>query len=75
LKQVFCEGLTESDMPVYRAIINHLRRRGMVAVIVLGGGHDLSKQVGQLGGGQCEYVKVMPENWPNEDGDEVAQDE
>jgi hypothetical protein len=154
LKQVFCEGLTESEMPVYSAIINHLRRRGMnehgllagwqgideaalrvgaagqllaigelcevvpaedepaferanpfagdrgepvfdgpanaarqaaivqrmlesgpVAVIVLGGGHDLSKQVRQLGGGQCEYVKVTPQNWPDGDGDEVAQDE
>jgi hypothetical protein len=33
-------------------------RHGPVAVIVLGGSHDLSAQVRRLGGGRCDYLRV-----------------
>ena len=140
--RVFCEGLTDSDMPVYEIIIEHFRRRGLeerelrpgaetvddaalrigsagqllaagelaevlpsedesvyeqanpltgdgqlrfdsrangarqvaivrrlldsgsLAVVILGGDHDLSEQVRQLGGGRCEYVRVKVSGMP-----------
>jgi len=33
-------------------------KEGPVAVIVLGGSHDLSASVRRLGGGNCEYLRV-----------------
>lgn len=33
---------------------------GPVAVLVLGGAHDLSEGVRRLGGGTTEYIRVMP---------------
>jgi hypothetical protein len=141
VQQVYCEGLTDADLPIYQAIIGFLRRRclderdlaagqekidetvlrigavgqllatgelaevlpaedanayeqadpllghegklafegpandarqlaivrrllanGPLAVLILGGGHDLSEQVRQLGGGRCEYVRVTVVN-------------
>jgi hypothetical protein len=40
------------------AIVAAALRHGPVAVIVLGGGHDLSAQVRRLGGGRCDHLRV-----------------
>lgn len=41
-----------------RAIVTQLLKGDGVAVIVLGGSHDLSSSVRQLSGGTCEYIRV-----------------
>lgn len=143
LCEVFCEGLTDLDMPIYLLMIDHLRRRGLdehalarggdrvdetllrvgaagqllaagelarvlpaeeeaaykqadplagsdgeltfagranderqaaivkrllasgpLAIVMLGGGHDLSEQVRQLSGGRCEYLRVRVSGMP-----------
>lgn len=46
------------------AIIKRLLASGPLAVIVLGGGHDLSEQVRQIGGGRCEYLRVTASGMP-----------
>lgn len=40
------------------AIVRRLLDGGSLAVVVLGGDHDLSDQVRQLRGGRCEYIRV-----------------
>ena len=46
------------------AIVRNLLSRSTSAVIILGGGHDLSTQVKRLGGGRCEYVRVTTKGFP-----------
>lgn len=46
------------------AIVRNLLSHSKCAVIVLGGGHDLSNHVQRLGGGRCEYVRVVPKGFP-----------
>lgn len=51
----------EVDMtPHNAAIVQNLLSRSKCAVVVLGAAHDLSEQVKRLGGGRCEYVRVIP---------------
>lgn len=45
------------------AIVSRMIGSGPLAVIVLGGGHDLADEVRQLGGGTCEYLKVWVEGY------------
>jgi hypothetical protein len=40
------------------AIVRAATRREGVAVIILGGGHNLSDSVRRVGGGRCEYIRV-----------------
>lgn len=59
------------------AVVENMLRRSKCAIIVLGGAHDLSDQVKRLGGGRCEYIRVVPrgfaqclaidgpEDWPH----------
>jgi hypothetical protein len=41
---------------------------GPVAVIILGGSHDLSPSVRRLGKGKCEYLRVTLRGYPDEGG-------
>ena len=45
------------------AQVKALMKEGPVAVIVLGGAHDLSSSVQRLGGGNCEYLRVTPKRF------------
>jgi hypothetical protein len=47
------------------AIVRNLLARPGCAVVVLGGGHDLSKHIKRLVGNRCEYVRVIPKGYPN----------
>lgn len=42
------------------AVVRHLLKARGLAVVVLGGGHDLRDSVRRLGDGRCEYVRVWP---------------
>jgi hypothetical protein len=43
-------------------------KHGPVAVIVLGGDHDLTESVRKLGQGGCEYLRVTLRGYPEEEG-------
>lgn len=45
------------------AQVKAVMKEGPVAVIVLGGSHDLSSSVQRLGGGNCEYLRVTPKRF------------
>lgn len=45
------------------AQVKAVMKEGPVAVIVLGGAHDLSSSVQRLGGGNCEYLRVTPKRF------------
>lgn len=40
------------------AQVRAVMKEGPVAVIVLGGSHDLTGSIQRLGGGNCEYLRV-----------------
>lgn len=46
------------------AIVRRLLAGGSLAVVVLGGAHDLSEQIRRLGGGRCEYLRVIVSGMP-----------
>jgi hypothetical protein len=45
-------------------IVRKLLAAGPLAVVVLGGAHDLSDQVRRQGGGKCQYIQVMVNGYP-----------
>ena len=49
--------------PREEAIVRNLLQH-RCSVIVLGGGHDLSRQITRLSDARCEYVKVMVNGYP-----------
>lgn len=53
------------------AIVRRLVAGGPLSVVVLGGAHDLSRQVKELG--DCEYLRVFVEGWPSEQVDDVPK--
>ncbi len=61
-KPVMPDGTVRVDAEKVRArhdaIVKAATASGPLAVIVLGGSHDLSASVRQLGGARCEYVRV-----------------
>jgi hypothetical protein len=49
-------------------------RHGPIAVIVLGGGHDLSAQVRRLGGGRCDSLRVTTARYREAAGEDDRHD-
>jgi hypothetical protein len=45
------------------AIVRAALKVGSVALLVLGGAHDLSGSVRRLAGGDCEYLRVSTQRY------------
>jgi hypothetical protein len=61
-KPITADGKVQPDTAKiearHDAQVKMVAREGTVAVIVLGGSHDLSKSVQRIGGENCEYLRV-----------------
>ena len=65
LCEVFCEGLTDSDMPIYQVMIEHFRRRGSDEPALAGGDDHIDETLLRIGAtGQLlvagELAGVLP---------------
>jgi len=74
-KPITAEGKVKADpaklMARRDAQVKAVLARGPLALIVLGGAHDLSDSVRRLGGGHCEYIRVTTRRFLEFSGEEV----
>ena len=68
VERVFCEGLTDSDMPVYEIIVEHFRRRGLVERELHPGAETVDEAALRIGSaGQLLAAGELAEVLPAED--------
>lgn len=51
------------------AIVRNVLKDGSLALINLGGEHDLTESINQLGGGKCEYIRVTTKRYKEINGE------